>query len=366
MGFFCIIIYMIEAIKEYFFQNWILLLVLGAFVVVLSITSFSSKKATIRYSLLLVSIFLLSIVVFAEFYLEPVKENKTARLILMAIRYSATPFVLALVIMVLVSHQRYFVFIPASVLLVLDIVSIFTGIVFGINEEHKLVRGPLGFLPYIVCGLYMIFLIYLLIKRSNKRLIEIAPIIFLAVALTSGVIFPFVFGSQFAQIFCTIIAVSLFIYYVFTILELTKKDALTGLLNRQAYFVETRRDYKSITAIVSLDMNELKVINDMYGHAAGDEALITLSLCFAKACRKRQSAYRMGGDEFVIVCRKTPKEDVLALVERIKKSVAETKYTCSIGYSIHEEGAIKLDDLLKESDERMYLDKSEYYKNKTE
>ena len=355
---------MIEAIKEYLLQNWILILILGAFAVILLITSFASKKTMIKYLVLLLSIFLLSIVVFAEFYLQPVSDNKTARMILMTIRYSATPFVLALVIMVLVTRQKYFVFIPAAVLLVINIVSIFTGIVFSINDEHNLVRGPLGFLPYIMCGLYMIFLIYLLIKRSNKRLIEIVPIVFLAIALASGVIFPFVFGSKFAQIFCTIIAVSLFIYYVFTVLELSKKDALTGLLNRQAYFVDTRRDYKDITAIVSLDMNGLKAINDMYVHAAGDEALVTLSFCFAKACKARQSAYRMGGDEFVIVCRKTSKEDVDSLIERIKKYVAETKYTCSIGYSFHEAGTIKLEDLLKESDERMYSDKSEFYKNK--
>lgn len=355
---------MIEAIKEYFFQNWILLLILGAFIVVLLITSFSSKKTTIRYFLLLVSIFLLSIVVFAEFYLQPIIENKTARLILMTIRYSATPFVLALVIMVLVKHQKYFVFIPAAILLIINIVSIFTGIVFSINDEYELVRGPLGYLPFILSGLYMVFLIYLLIRRSNKRVVEIAPIIFLSIALASGVAFPFIFGSKFAQIFCTIIAASLFIYHVFTILELAKKDALTGLLNRQAYYIETRRDFKDITAIVSLDMNELKKINDTYGHAAGDEALITLALCFSKACRAKQSAYRMGGDEFVIICRKTSKEEVEALVERVKKYVAETKYTCSIGYSYHEAGTIKLEDLMRESDERMYLNKSDYYKNK--
>ena len=357
---------MVEAIKGYFLQNWILILILGAFAVILLITSYTSKRTTIKYLILLASIFLLSIVVFTEFYLQPVSENKSARLILIAIRYSATPFVLALVIMVLVSRQKYFVFIPAALLLVLNIVSIFTGIVFSINNQHSMERGALGFLPYVVCALYMVLLIYLLIKRSNKRMIEIIPIVFLAVALSSGVIFPFIFGPDFAQIFCTIIAVSLFIYYVFAILELTKKDALTGLLNRQAYFVETRRDYKDITAIVSLDMNGLKVINDTYGHAAGDEALVTLSLCFTKAIKVRQSAYRMGGDEFVIVCRKTPKEDVEALVERIEKYVSETKYTCSIGYSFHEEGTIKLEDLLKESDERMYSNKSDYYKNKEE
>lgn len=360
---------MIEAIKEYFFQNWILLLILGAFIVVLLITSFSNKKTTIRYLLLLASIFLLSIVVFAEFYLQPVVENKTARLILMTIRYSATPFVLALVIMVLVKRQKYFVFIPAALMLIINIISIFTGIVFSLrfNEtlnELVLVRGPLGYMPFILSGLYMIFLIILLILRSNKRLVEIVPIVFLSIALASGVVFPFIFGSKFAQIFCTIIAASLFIYYVFTILELTKKDALTGVLNREAYYIETRRDYKDITAIISLDMNGLKAINDTYGHSAGDEALITLALCFTKATRTRQSVYRMGGDEFVIVCRKTSKEEVIALVERIEDNVMGTKYTCSIGFSYHEAGTIKLEDLLRESDKEMYADKNNFYRNK--
>ena len=193
---------------------------------------------------------------------------------------------------------------------------------------------------------------------------EIAPIIFLTIALASGVAFPFVFGSKFAQMFCTIIAASLFIYYVFTILELAKKDALTGVLNREAYYIETRRDYKDITAIISLDMNGLKTINDTHGHAAGDEALITLALCFTNATRAKQSVYRMGGDEFVIVCRKTPKEELEALVERIKKSVSETEYTCSIGYSYHDEGTMKLEDILRESNEHMYSDKSEYKKKK--
>ena len=70
--------------------------------------------------------------------------------------------------------------------------------------------------------------------------------------------------------------IALFIYHVFSILQLTKKDALTGLLNRQAYYGETSRSFKDITAIISLDMNGLKKINDTYGHDAGDEALITL------------------------------------------------------------------------------------------
>lgn len=355
---------MLETFKTYILQNWILLLMLGACVVILFITSFSSKKAMVKLLLLLLSVFALSIIVFTEFYLDPVPENNPARLALMAIRYSATPFIISLVIVLMVKHQKLFIFIPAVILLILDIVSIFTGIVFGLDNNGSLVRGPIGFLPYVVCGIYMALLLYLLFIRSNKRAIEIVPIVFLGIALSSGLVFPFVFGASFSQIYCSIIAASLFIYYVFTILELSKKDALTGLLNRQAYYIETRRSHKDITAIVSLDMNGLKRINDSEGHAAGDEALVTLSLCFTKACKPRQSVYRMGGDEFVIVCRKTSQEEVKQLVDKIEKYVSETKYSCSIGYSYHHEGEVELEDLLKESDEKMYSDKAEFYKDK--
>ena len=352
-----------EAFKLYLLQNWVLLLVLGAFAIMLFTTSFLSKKARNRMLILVFTIFVLSITVFIEFYLEPCKENNLIKEILMSIRYSSTPFILALVIFALVKRQKAFVFIPAGLLLIINIISIFTGIVFSHNDAGNLVRGPLGFVPYVISGLYIVLLIWLLISNSNKRMIEIVPIIFFSFALISGVVFPFIFGAAYSQIFCSIMAIALFIYYVFLVLQLVKKDPLTGLLNRQTYYGDIERSEKDINAIISLDMNGLKMVNDTYGHAEGDEALISLAICFTKACGPRQSAYRLGGDEFAIVCKKTSEEDVKKLINKIEKYVSETKYTVSIGYCYQHEGFDKPDDLLKESDKRMYDNKAEFYKH---
>ena len=357
---------MAKALEEYILQNWILVLILIAFVIFLITTSFLDKKASKRLYFLLAEVFVLSITVFLEFYYENDSSFRTARTVLMAIRYSAAPILLANVIYATVKKIKILVFVPAVALTILDIVSIPTGVVFSINDENDLVRGPLGYLPFIIAGLYCAFLIYILVKRSNKRFIEIVPIALLALAFVSGLVFPFVFGPRFAQIYCPTIAVALFIYYVFSTISLVKKDALTGLLNRQAYYSETSRSFKDITAIVSMDMNGLKKINDTYGHAAGDEALSTLATCFKNACHVNQSAYRMGGDEFAIVCHKTSEEDVIKLIERIKEQVSKTKYTCSIGYSYQKGGHKELDELLKVSDERMYSNKAEYYKTHKE
>lgn len=347
--------------KDYILQNWPLILILMAFVISLFTTVFLEKKTIVRLYVLIAAIFLLSIVVFIEFYYADDPTKNTLRNVLMAIRYSATPLIITQIIMTLVKRIRWYIFIPDIVLVILNFISIFTGIVFSLDEKGDLVRGPLGFVPYLFVGIYAVFLIFILVKRSNKKVIEIVPISFLAVALGSGLVLPFIFREAYASIFCNTIAIAVFAYYEFLILQLTKKDSLTGLLNRHAYFADISFDPKSITALVSIDMNGLKYINDHVSHLAGDEALITLSLCFNRALKGRETGYRIGGDEFIIVCRKTTEEEVLKLVERIKKNVSETKYSCAIGYGLNLSGEKDIEELLRESDAMMYDDKDRYY-----
>ena len=350
-------------IKDYFLQNWPLLLILLAHIISLVSTVFLDKKTVARMYVLIGAVFLLSIVVFSEFYIASMPEYRVLRTVLMAIRYSATPLIMSQIIFALVKRQRWFIFIPAIALVIVNIVSIFTGIVFSVDADNVFHRGPLGFAPFVMVGLYSIFLIYLLIKRSNKRVMEIVYIAFLIFALGSGLVLPFIFKEEYSSIFCITIAIALFAYFEFSVLQLTKKDSLTGLLNRHAYFSDVSNDSKSVTAIISIDMNGLKAINDTAGHAAGDEALVTLALCFMKPLRNKQSGYRVGGDEFIIVCRKTSEEEVLNILNQIRKSVSETEYSCAIGYSYNSDGNKTVEDLLKESDQMMYKEKEKYYQD---
>jgi len=351
------------AIKEYLVQNWSLVLLLAAFSISLKTTVFLDGKTTRRMLILNVVVFLLSIVVFAEFYVVGIAKYRTMRTVLMAIRYSATPFIVAQILFALVKKLRWFVFIPAIILAIVDVSSIWNGVVFKVLQDNTFERGPLGLLPFVMAGFYCAFLIYALFARCNKTAAEIIPIVFFCVIFLSGLFFPFLLRRDYSQLFCMTIAIALFVYYVFSILQLTKKDSLTGVLNRQAYYSDVATDPEDITALVSLDMNGLKTINDTQGHAAGDEALSTLALCFWRSLKRRQSVYRVGGDEFVIVCRKTTHVEVAELVERIEKYVAETPYRCSIGYSYRFEGEKDLDTLLKESDNVMYEAKARFYKD---
>ena len=345
---------------EYLIQNWILILILIAFAIMLTVTVFLPKKTVRRMYILIAAVFVLSIIVFIEFCLAEGNQYTMARATMIAIRYSATPIILALILLTLVKRARWYVLLPSFVLAIVNIVSIFTGIVFSINDAGDLLRGPLGYLPYIGVGLYSAVLIFILIRQSNKHMTEIVPISFLALAFASGLVLPFVMGKDYSKIYCPTIAVALFVYYVFLILQLTKQDALTGLFNRQAFYSATGGGFKDITAVISIDMNGLKTINDNEGHVAGDEALLTLALCFKRAVRPKQSVYRIGGDEFIILCQKTKEEELKRIIKNIRKNVSNTKYTCSIGYSLVSTNKT-IKDMIKESDEMMYLDKAKFY-----
>ena len=348
-------------IKELIVQNWANILVLLAFAILLKITVFLEKRTILRLYALILALFIFSMIVFLEFVLEEMGELPGLRLVLMSIRYSATPLVIALIIYTLAKDVSWRVFIPAIILTVLDVISIFTGIVFSIDSEGKLQRGPLGYLPYILVGVYSVLLVYLLLKRGHKRSAELFPVVFLCFAFASGLILPFILGKDYSKIFCVTITIALFVYYVFLILQLTEMDALTGLLNRQSFYASTGNDKKDINGLVLIDMNGLKEINDLQGHTEGDKALETLADCFVQASTSKESVYRIGGDEFVIVCRKVSEEEVQKLIERIRNKLSETKYHCAIGYSFSSNGDNYIDEMLKEADEMMYKDKMDYY-----
>ena len=243
---------------KYLMQNWALVLLSVAFTMSLKITGFRDKITVKRMYCLIAGVFLLSIVVFTEFYLADLGGYIPQRTVLMAVRYSATPLIVAMVLYTLKPGQRWIFFIPAFLLMVINIISVFTGIVSSLAEDGTLRRGPLGYLPFIVAGLYGISLIYTLYRQSNGLYTEIVPIAFLALAFASGLILPFIFGKDFSQMFCTTIVISLYVFYVFSLHQLSKKDPLTDVLNLQAFYTDSETNPKEITALLSVDMNGLK------------------------------------------------------------------------------------------------------------
>ena len=154
-------------------------------------------------------------------------------------------------------------------------------------------------------------------------------------------------------------------------LELTLRDPLTGLYNRRAYeaFLEreeqrARRGGQSL-ALILIDLDHFKSLNDTYGHPIGDRALLLLSQVLLDAVRRSDIVARPGGDEFSIVLPETGAAGAARIASRIRRRLGETPLICGSGIEpFHLSiscGIADLDDARGEAETMIHLaDKALY------
>ena len=113
-------------------------------------------------------------------------------------------------------------------------------------------------------------------------------------------------------------------------------DSLTGLpnrtllLDRVRHAVELQQRAAGCTSLFFLDLNEFKSVNDMHGHAAGDEVLREFGARLTALLRPGDTAARLGGDEFVVLCENTDAQQAAVIGDRLR-SAAATPFTIAGG-----------------------------------
>lgn len=142
-------------------------------------------------------------------------------------------------------------------------------------------------------------------------------------------------------------------------------DKLTDLYNRAYLECITpmlEEADKLPLSIIMIDMNGLKVVNDVFGHIQGDQQLVSLAKVLRKACRESDIICRWGGDEFVAFLPNTTQADCLYLCEHIERLCREVKHTsiplsASIGTATKEQLGIELTALFSAAENQMYSNK---------
>lgn len=136
--------------------------------------------------------------------------------------------------------------------------------------------------------------------------------------------------------------------------ELINKDVLTGLLNRRAIMktlgenIRQARRYREIFAVIMLDIDNFKHVNDDYGHLIGDDVLEKIGLTLQRGLRETDYAGRYGGEEFIIILSRADLNIALTLSSRIHQAIMKTntkdsegnylKVTASLGLTIYMPG----------------------------
>jgi diguanylate cyclase (GGDEF)-like protein len=154
------------------------------------------------------------------------------------------------------------------------------------------------------------------------------------------------------------------------ILTLSRTDGMTGLLNRRAFFEELKRRHSRLrrenapAALMYVDMDNFKLVNDIHGHQAGDDAILTLTQVLLDNVRPSDLVARLGGDEFVLWLEGA---DIPAASARAKTLMKESavlgKYSgdaehplgISVGIAVHEPDSKEtLEQLVQRADQTMY------------
>ncbi len=155
--------------------------------------------------------------------------------------------------------------------------------------------------------------------------------------------------------------------------EKATTDGLTGLDNRPTLMTRLHeslaRSARSVSevAVLALDLDHFKQVNDVHGHPIGDLVLRKVAKILSREKRVNDTAARLGGEEFVVVLEQTTHDGAMVAAERIRRAVADLKIptdkgevtiTVSIGIAVAPDDGINGPDLIKRADAALYRAKS--------
>jgi diguanylate cyclase (GGDEF)-like protein len=153
------------------------------------------------------------------------------------------------------------------------------------------------------------------------------------------------------------------------LIYLAERDSLTGLYNRHRFQTELGRTLADLGrddicgALLFFDLDEFKVVNDTYGHRAGDAMLIRVAGEVSNLVRRKEILSRLGGDEFAVLMPQSSKEDALKLAERIIRGIAQIPFrfegqnlrlTTSLGIALYPQHGTGAEELVSRADAAMY------------
>lgn len=153
--------------------------------------------------------------------------------------------------------------------------------------------------------------------------------------------------------------------------QLTIVDDCTGLYNSRhmhtllATEIARSERYRHAFSVIFLDLDHFKNVNDTHGHLVGSRLLREIGQLLRGKLRAVDSAFRYGGDEFVIILPRTEKQDALIAARRLRQALNDAVFfqaeglnirvTASFGLAAYPLDALSKEDILRRSDQAMYL-----------
>lgn len=347
---------------QYYLQNSFVLLTIALGILFMPTAKYYKKDKHALYIKIAVSLsLLLSIFTTMEYFAALLPTRNAWRFISTSAGYIIRPCIIFFIgIGIKKLYKKAWVLAtPLMLNALLVIISCFTGIIFTFGESNHWGPGPIRFFPHIISFAYVGYILVATALTVRGRSIkEVIPILVVATCGVTATIL------EVAEVVEGVVDGILVVACLFDLLYLTvyhsQRDSLTGLLNHRVYYSDAIKYNSSLNAVVSIDMNGLKILNDNYGHEAGDKGLVTLANCLLKESGVKMKVYRVGGDEFGALCFNMSELEVKQAIERLYDYVSRTEYTCAIGYYYRKNGE-SFSEMFHNADMSMYDAKRIYY-----
>lgn len=258
-----------------------------------------------------------------------------------------------------VERRRWYLWVPVLLNALLYGTAFFIPLTFYFDENYLFHRGPLNWTTFALCLVYLILALLVVHQRFRERQSGDSPVLYLC---TLGCL-----GAAVADVFINTgslvpaILISSLTFYQFLRAQGTDHDILTRLWNRMTFYKDCKRMKSAVTAVMSIDMNGLKAINDLQGHEAGDRALTTIGQALRNVMSRKVIAYRIGGDEFMVLFLRCGEEEIQKALTHLTDEVERAGLSVSVGVAHRQASGDSLEELIRRSDMRMYEDKRNYY-----
>ncbi len=260
--------------------------------------------------------------------------------------------------------------VPVVINAVMALLSPAFGLLFSIDENNVYHRGNLFLVMCVISLSYFLYTFFKLVR--NKNLIDrkqyFSLLSFPILPVISAILQIIFYGISVIWIS---MAFALLIVFINIQNNMLYTDHLTGVYNRRqldnylSQRIKNRMRARYLAGVM-IDVNSFKKINDLFGHTAGDNALIVVADILKKCFRKSDFIARYGGDEFVVVMEIREKGDLHTMINRLKQTLEAFnnkksipyEISLSIGYDIYKsKTGISVQKFYKHIDKLMYEDK---------
>ncbi|MCR4694875.1 MAG: GGDEF domain-containing protein [Pseudobutyrivibrio sp.] len=333
---------------------------------ILFMRSFDNKMRH-KFAMIFTALIVMVSAVISDVYLHSIPNSDTYRIFAMIVKVICSGFVGRELVTIidnrLTEKKKILYSLPVFITTLLVILAQLLPFNLGYAIKDGLVTGPVENVIYLQSVAYILIIMYICIEKARNESSQDAFIIMAFIVLVwtgsmlemKGVWTNTGVGTL-AQA-CTFI-------YMYMYAQRYNVDSVSKCFKRRCFYSDAAKFSKNHMAIISMDLNDLKYINDNFGHKAGDVALLTFAELVRAVKPGNYILYRTGGDEFMMLGIHSNEDEARALVGQIEGKLKDTPYSCSFGVYMYNPGD-NFDEVVVKADQAMYTNKRTYKASST-